>query len=173
MSRANAGDIIIAGVGNVVLRGVTVALDTEVGQQFIVDCARNIEGQVPDSEIKTKYELSDPDWEQLADNVPLLRAVQAERKRRILSGEAAKEAAQHYFSKAPTVLNGIMADGQVSPRHRIEAARELRQAATTGAEISAEPKEKITINIDFGADCKIVREITLPERLPSDDGEVQ
>ena len=91
MSRANAGDIIIAGVGNVVLRGVTVALDTEVGQQFIVDCARNIEGQMPDSEVKTKYELSDADWERLADNRPLLQAVRAERERRILSGETARE----------------------------------------------------------------------------------
>ena len=40
--------------GGVRLRGVTVALDTEVGQQFIVDCARNIEGQMPDNEIKNQ-----------------------------------------------------------------------------------------------------------------------
>ena len=162
----------ISNSGSVMLGGVTVALDTDIGQQFIIDCARNIEGQIPDREIKNKYELSDRDWERLAENVPLLQAVQVERKRRILSGEAAKEAAQHYFAKAPIVLNGIMADGQVSPRHRIEAARELRQAATTGAEISAEPKEKVIIHIDFGADCKIVREITLPAPLPTDDGEV-
>lgn len=173
MSRANAGDIIIAGVGNVVLRGVTVALDTEVGQQFIVDCARNIEGQMPDSEVKTKYELSDADWKRLADNRPLLQAVRAERERRTLSGETARERALQHFTEAPNVLNRILTNEQIAPRHRIEAARELRQAATTGAEISAEPKEKITINIDFGADCKIVREITLPERLPFDDGEPQ
>ena len=105
MSRANAGDIIIAGVGNVVLRGVTVALDTEVGQQFIVDCARNIEGQMPDSEVKTKYELSDADWERLADNRPLLQAVRAERERRTLSGETARERALQHFTEAPNVLN--------------------------------------------------------------------
>ena len=142
MSTANAGDIIIAGVGNVVLRGVTVALDTEVGQQFIVDCARNIEGQVPDSEIKTKYELSDPDWEQLADNVPLLRAVQAEHKRRILSGEAAKEAAQHYFSKAPTVLNGIMADGQVSPRTKSKPQGSCGKLRPPGRKFRQSPRKR-------------------------------
>ena len=77
-------------LGSVMLGGVTVALDTDIGQQFIIDCARNIEGQIPDREIKNKYELSDRDWERLAENVPLLQAVQVERKRRILSGEAAK-----------------------------------------------------------------------------------
>ena len=57
--------------GSVRLRGVTVALDTDVGQAFIADCARNIEGLISDLEIKAKYELSDADWEQLASNVPL------------------------------------------------------------------------------------------------------
>jgi len=158
--------------GSVVLRGVAVALDTDVGQEFIADCARNIEGQMPDSEVKSKYELTDPDWQRLADNWPLLQAVRAERERRVLSGEAAREAALRHFTGAPTVLREILDDQKISPRHRIEAARELRQAATTGAEISAEPKERITISIDFGEDCRLVREL-LPEPVRSDDGEPQ
>lgn len=110
-------------VGIVALRGVPVALDTDVGQAFILDCARNVEGQITDDQIKKKYELSDADWERLAANLPLLRAVRAERERRILSGEAAKEAAQRHLAKAPGVLNGILVNEQISPRHRIEAAR--------------------------------------------------
>ena len=64
--------------GEVVLRGVTVDLDTDIGQIFVADCCRNVEGQMSDAEIKTKYELTDADWRRLADNSPLLRAVRAE-----------------------------------------------------------------------------------------------
>ena len=31
-------------IGSVVLRGVTVVLDTDVGQAFVADCARHTEG---------------------------------------------------------------------------------------------------------------------------------
>ena len=97
-----------ANTGSVLLRGVTVALSTDVGQAFIADCARNTEGLMPDHEIKAKYELSEADWERLAGNTPLLHAVRKERERRILSGEAAREAAQRHFAGAPTILNRIL-----------------------------------------------------------------
>ena len=42
-------------VGSVVLRGVSVSLDTEIGRAFIADCVRHIEGLLSDSEIKTKW----------------------------------------------------------------------------------------------------------------------
>jgi hypothetical protein len=91
-------------VGTVALRGVTVALDTEVGQAFVIDCARNTEGLTPEREIKTKYRLSDRDWERLAGNKPLLQAVREERERRIASGDAAREAAQRHMPKHPPSL---------------------------------------------------------------------
>ncbi len=174
ITTAGAGEVVDAATeagGTVVLRGVTVALDTDVGQAFIADCARNTEGLISDLEIKTKYEISDPDWEQLASNVPLLHGVRAERERRILSGEAPREAAQRHFTKAPAILNDILTDDQVSPRHRIEAARELRQVASTGPERALTPGEKFTIVIDLGGDDKIIKEFT--PRGPSlpDDGE--
>ena len=144
--------------GSVILRGVRVALDTDVGQAFIADCARNIEGLISDLEIKTKYELSDEDWERLASNAPLLRAVRAQRERRIFNGEAPREAAQRHFAKAPAILNNILTDEQVSPRHRIEAARELRQVAGSGPERAPRPGEKFIIMIDLGGDEKLVFE---------------
>jgi hypothetical protein len=157
-------------VGTVVLRGVTVPLDAAVGQGFILDCARNIEGLLSDQDIKSKYELSDSDWEQLATNTSLHRAVRAERERRILSGEAPREAAQTYFAKAPGVLRNILNNELVSPRHRIEAAKELRQAA--GDQIPAASGEKFTITIVFG-DVKHVIEAE-PHPLPLDaEGEAQ
>src|SRR5258705_1508809 len=110
----------LATPGTVVLRDLAVALDSETGKLFISDCARNTEGLLSDLEIRTRYGLSDEDWVGLAGNGYLLIAVRAERDRRITSGEAAREAAQRHFAKAPDVLGGILTDEQVSPRHRIE-----------------------------------------------------
>jgi hypothetical protein len=135
--------------GGVVLRGVAVALDTDVGRMFVVDCARNTEGLLPDAEIKSKYELSDRAWERLADNTPMLHAVRAERARRITSGDAAREAAQRFFAKAPDVLGGILTSVLVSPRHRIDAAKELREVAANGPEKQV-AGEKFVIVIDLG-----------------------
>src|SRR5580700_10286951 len=122
----------LAQTGSVNLRRVTVALNTDVGGAFITDCARHTERLLSDSEIKDGWGLSDEDWGRLADNAPLLQAVRAERERRICNGDAAREAAQRHFAKAPAVLNDILTNELVSPRHRIEAARELRQAAAGG-----------------------------------------
>jgi hypothetical protein len=173
---ANASSVADAGpitVGSVVLRGVTVALDTDVGQQFIADCARNTEGLMPDSDVKNKWTLTDKDWERLADNALLLQAVRAERERRIISGDAAREGAQRAFAKAPTVLGDILTDEQVSPRHRIEAARELRQAAA-GGDSPFTPRETFKIIIDLGGDDKLIIDKAMAPNKPSqtDDGEV-
>lgn len=109
-------------VGSVLLRGVSVLLDTDVGQAFIADCCRHTEGLVSDSEVKDKWALSDEAWSGLAANMPLLGAVRAERKRRVFNGAAAREAAQFQFAKVPNVLGGILTDEQILPRHRVEAA---------------------------------------------------
>ena len=167
-------DANIAADGCVRLRGLPVALDTDVGRAFIADCARNTEGLLPDLEIKAKYELVDEDWERLASNAPLLHAVRAERERRVLSGEAPREAAQRHFTKAPAILNNILTDEQVSPRHRIEAARELRQVAGSGPERAPTPGEKFLIVIDLGGDDKIIFEKsrTPLDTIPTEDGEM-
>jgi hypothetical protein len=171
-TKASPSEIIAVDPGTVVLRGTAVTLDTEVGRAFILDCARNIEGQLSEEKIRSKYELTAADWKGLADNIALLHAVRAEHERRVLKGEAGRELAQRYASNAPNILNAILADERVSPRHRIEAARELRQAANSGPEVSAEPKERVVINIDLGADCKVTKEYFLPARLPPEEGEV-
>ena len=80
----------VAPARSVVLRGVTVDLNSDVGEAFVTDCARNIEGLLSDDEIKDKWALSDESWAGLANNAPLLAAVRAERDRRINSGEAGK-----------------------------------------------------------------------------------
>jgi hypothetical protein len=60
----------LAKTGNVVLRGVAIVIDTDVGQQFVTDCARHTEDFLSESEIKSKWALSDEDWVGLAANTP-------------------------------------------------------------------------------------------------------
>jgi hypothetical protein len=164
--------VVIAGdAGSVVLRGVTVALDTDVGHAFVIDCARNTEGLIPDAEIRNKYGLSAEDWERLADNKPLLQAVRAERERRIRTGDAATESARHHYVKAPRVLGTILMDDQIAPRHRIEAAKELRQAAGNGPDTASGSGDKFIITINLGEDYKLVKEFIPPDPARFDEGD--
>lgn len=158
--------------GFVRLRGVDVRLDSEPARTFITDCARNIEGLRSDREIKEAWGLDVVDWARLAEHTALLNEIKAERERRIRNGEAAREAAQRHFAKAPSILNEILQNEAISPRHRIEAAKELRQVAGTARE-SAATTEKFVITIDLGQDYRLVKEFDQPARIPGDDGGAQ
>jgi hypothetical protein len=159
--------------GSVVLRGITVALDAEVGQAFIADCCRHTEGLLCDDDMKAKWALSEEYWTGLANNVPLLQAVRAERNRRIATGDAAREAAQQHFAKAPGVLGRILSSELVSPGHRIEAAKELRQVADNGPNAVPGTQEKFIIRINLGADETLVYEGRTPcKPPPADEGEL-
>jgi hypothetical protein len=163
-----------APIGSVTVRDLRAALDTGASEAFTIDCARHTEGLLSDEEIKKKWALDEKEWSNLATNEPLLNAVQAERNRRVLSGEAAREAAQRHYAKAPNVLGDILANKQIAPRHRIEAAKELRQAAFSDTANASGPVERFVINIDLGGDEKLVfeKEIAIARRTPSlpDDG---
>src|SRR5262249_35884418 len=74
--------------GSVVLRGIEIGLDTDIGRGFVIDCARFTEGLLPEDQIKSKYGLSDNAWARLADNAPLVRAVETEKTRRVHDGAA-------------------------------------------------------------------------------------
>jgi hypothetical protein len=146
--------------------------ESEADKAFITDCARNIEGLRSDQEIKDDWGLDEQGWASLAENVPLLNAIKAERQRRIRSGEAARESAQRHFARAPSILARILEDEGVSPRARIEAARELRQAAGDARE-KAESGERFTIVIDLGEDHRLVKEFNQPVLIPHDAGDEQ
>jgi hypothetical protein len=141
--------------GSVVLRGVVISLNTEIGQAFIADCARFVEGLLRDHEIQQKWGLTQGDWEGLAQNAPLQKLVCAERDRRIASSEGAREAAQRQFLRAPNILGEILTNQDVSPRHRIEAARELRAVASAGGDVSGRANERFTVVIKIGTDEKL------------------
>src|SRR6516165_4060803 len=139
----------------VMLRGVSIPLASDVGGAFIADCSRNRERLVSDNQICEKYGLSLNAWAEIAQNKAVRLAVNAEHERRIRNGDAAKEAAAKLFAEAPTVLGNIMNDPHSSPRHRIEAARELRATANTGAERTSNTSDRFIITIDLGEDKKL------------------
>ena len=79
------------------------------------DCARNLEGLLSDRQLRETWGLDDDELVRLADNTPLLGAIKAERERRIRMGDAAREAAQRHFAKAPSILNEILQNETISP----------------------------------------------------------
>jgi hypothetical protein len=145
------GDIII-------LRSIPIDLTSAAGHQFVVDCVRAAEGLISDKELQEKYELSPVDWRNITKDTALMRAIQTERERRVLNGTAAREAACQHFVKAPAILGSIMSDACASPRHRIEAAKEIRQVAAGSSADSPAEGEKFFITINLGEDCVVHHE---------------
>jgi|SRR5215472_8660355 len=140
----------------ITLRGISIPLASDVGGAFITDCARNREKIFSDERICEKYGLTFDAYKEIAQNQAVRLAVSSEHERRIQNGDAARDAAAKLFSEAPTVLGEILNNKQASPRHRIEAAKELRATANTGAEKTGDSAERVIINIDLGADRKLV-----------------
>ena len=84
-------------MSNIVLGGVPVELASDIGRQFVVDCTRAGEGLISDRELAEIYEISPADWQNIAKDAALGRAIRAERDRRVRSGVAAREAAAKTF----------------------------------------------------------------------------
>jgi hypothetical protein len=153
----------------IILRGLPVALSGDVGRAFISDVARNSEGLTSDEEICTRYSLSAKAWRQLAGNKAVITAVTDERERRVRQGIAAQESAAKIFAGAPTVLGSILHNELASPKHRIDAANALRQAACPETDGVVNPAEKFIINISFGSGNKLVKEFNAPGRAQPDE----
>jgi hypothetical protein len=150
-----------SGSGSVVLRGIEVPVDSDVGHEFTVDCTRYVENLITETQVKKKYDLDEDTWQSLASHNVLQRAVGREKERRIHNGDAAREKAAHLLVEAVGVVGDIARDAGSPPRARIEASRELRQVAAAGADDApAAEKERFHISINFGT-AKIVKEIEL------------
>jgi hypothetical protein len=140
----------------VVLRGVSVPLNSDVGGAFIADCSRNRERLVNDAQMCEKYGISADAWAEIGRNKTVRLAVNAEHERRIYNGDAAREAAAKQFVAAPEALGEILNDKHASAKHRIDAARELRATAITGADKPENTSERFHIVINLGADQTLV-----------------
>ena len=134
----------------VTLRGVRVPLTSDVGGAFVTDCARNRERLFSDDQIREKYDIPETDWNEIIKNKPLRLAINSECERRMLNNDAAREAAAKEFTRAPEVLGSILRDNKASPRHRIEASRELRATANVGADRPGDTPDRVVVTINMG-----------------------
>jgi len=140
---------------SVILRGISVPLNSDVGGALITDLARNKERLFSDQQVCEKYDISKSAWTEIIQSKAIRLAVNAEHERRMLNGDGAREAAAKQFTKAPEVLGKILENEQNSPKHRIDAARELRATANVGAEKSADDVDRVHIVINLGADQRL------------------
>jgi|SRR5262249_21821429 len=157
-------------VDAVTLRGINVPLNSDIGMAFTADCARNREQLFSDAQLKEKYDIPETDWNDIIKSKPLRLAVSRECERRMLNGDGAREAAAKQFVKAPAILGTILENERNSPKHRIDAARELRSAANRGDEKPGDAPERFVISINFGpASDERVTFTCDPPKQPSQD----
>jgi len=136
---------------SVILRNVRVPLTSDVGSAFVADCARNRERIFSDDRIREKYEInSDAAWDGITKNKALRLAINTECERRMLNGTAAQESAAKIFMESPEAMGSILRDQKASPRHRIEASKELRATARSGDEKPGADAERVVITINLG-----------------------
>jgi hypothetical protein len=150
----------------VVLHGTPTKLDSDVGRKFVIDATRAAEGLITDNDLREKYGLTAKNLKEMAKNTTLVKAIRDERERRMRNGQAARESASRHFVRAPNVMSAIMDDTNANPRHRIEAAREIRATATSGGEENADAGEVFHIVINLGSDEKFEKEVTLKQPQP-------
>lgn len=144
--------------------GVPIDLDSDPGRRLVCDCVRAGEGLLSDAELQRKY-ISPLDFQAIAKDSALIKAIQAERERRVLSGVAVREMAAKHLIKGPSILDGIMSGADSSPKNKIEAFRELRSAAAVGhSSDRAADTEKFIIHIDLG-DHAIHHEFDQPIKI--------
>jgi hypothetical protein len=157
----------------VTLRGIAVPLDGDVARVFVTDCVKFIEGLLTEEQLRKKYQLDDVSWVSLSENEPLQQRVAAEKERRIVSGDCAREKAAHLFVKAVDVVGEIVQNPTNSPRHRLDGARELRQASTGSEANKPNEREKFIININFGRGNAIQKTVELKPIEPKKDDEYE
>jgi len=150
----------------VTLRGVTVPLASDIGNAFITDLCRNKERLFSDQQVCAKYDVAPDDWTAITQSKAVRLAVNAEHERRMLRGTAAQESAAKIFTESPEVMGSILRDNQASPRHRIEASKELRATARFDDEKPGADAERVIITINLGnaPEDKLVFDCGVPKQ---------
>ena len=128
---------------------------TKDDSEFVTDLARFAEAIVSEADIKRKYRFGDEVWAKLGDDDELVRAIEAEKIRRIRDGSSKREKAQALIVKAPGILDGIMSDVSASPRHRVDAIKTLDVMAANAPGQSAPASDRFQITINLGADVQL------------------
>ena len=118
--------------------------------------------------MQERYELSATDLQAIAKDKAVGRAIRDERERRVRTGLAAKELAAKFFVKSPGILDQIQNHAD-SPRHKIDAIKELRATANGGdgdGEGPTSQGEKFSIIINLGSDVgdRIEKTVDMPKK---------
>jgi len=140
----------------VILRGVSVPLNSDVGSAFVADCCRNRERIFSDARLQEKYSIDPSDWNDIVNNKALRLAISAECDRRMLNGTAAQEGAAKIFMESPEAMGSILRDARQSAKHRIDASRELRATANASAEKTRDDFDRVVVTINLGNDERLV-----------------
>src|SRR5215471_5398101 len=123
-------------------------------QELIEDLCRYSEGILTEKQVRQRWHLANDEvWTSLgADD--FVERVELERTRRIRSGATKRELAQLRVVKAPDVLEKILSNERVSPRHRIDAAKTLDDLAGFAPQRPGVEQDRVVIRIDLSADTK-------------------
>jgi hypothetical protein len=135
----------------VTLRGHVVAVDSDVGRAFALDCCRYVEELITEKELRSKYAITETAWQALETNEPLQLLVGKLKDERIRDGTAQREKGLLRWNAAIDVVHGIVQDPTAPSRARLDGARELRACAGAGAETNTPVGEKYVINISFAS----------------------
>jgi hypothetical protein len=139
-------------MGDIVdLHGKTISPEGEISPELVVDLARFAENLLTREDVKRRHRFSDEMWEALGSDERFIAAVREESLRRMRDGSTKREKAQQLVTKAPSILDNIMSDVNVSPRHRVDAIKTLDTFAANGPTDRPAP-ERFIIQINLGED---------------------
>lgn len=91
--------------------------------ELIADCCRFAEGIFTEEQVKKRWHLGENDWDALGRNDQFIEDVEEEKRGRMFSGSAKREAAQSLIMRAPHVLGTFMDDPNMAPKSRIESIK--------------------------------------------------
>jgi hypothetical protein len=127
---------------------------------------------IADAELQRKYELSPLDFQAIAKDSALIKAILAERERRVISGAAAREAAAKHLVKGPGILDSLMSAADSSAKTKIEAFKELRTTAAAGSGTDRPADtERFIIRIDLSAGGGEVMTFNKSIKIDATDGD--
>ena len=146
--------------------------------ELVADLARFADGTFSEAAVKARHHLSEEDWAAMGEDDGFVRAVEAEKLRRIRSGQTKRELAQNEIIAAPPILGGIMRNPDSNARHVVDAVKTLDALATGGGEAAAAATRfSIVINPTPTNGTGLIRSkhltrLPAPEPKPQQRGEI-
>jgi hypothetical protein len=136
-----------------IVMGDVVSFPTslEDNQEFVADCCRYAENILSEEAVRKKWRFDTDVWAKLGGDEKLIAAIEAEKVRRVRTGQQKRERAQVLVTQAPDVLSGILLDPNASPRHRIDSAKTLDDFAANGP-AGPPAGDRFSIVINLGDD---------------------